>query len=91
MAGYQCPPHVAWAVERKGIFLVNGNSGAIHYLCYPRACVWDLINRSYGFDQTVRMVSAITVMDTGEAEQLIRRCLKAWHREGFLFWSEEVG
>jgi hypothetical protein len=88
---YQCPPHVVWAVERKGIFLLDKQSGSFLHLDYPQAAVWDLINRSYSFHQTIRMLCAIACMHTAQARQLMMECLDAWTQAGFLIREDGNG
>lgn len=81
---YQCAPHVVWAVESKGVLLLDKNSGSVLHLDYPQAAVWDLINKSYSFDQTIRMICAIISMNTAQAKQLIVESLDVWTQAGFL-------
>jgi len=88
---YQCAPHVVWSVERKGVLLLNQNSGSILHLDYPQAAVWNLISKSYSFDQTIPMLCAIASMNTAQAKQLVVESLDVWIQAGFLTMRDKNG
>jgi len=88
---YQCAPHVKWAVETRGIILVDQNTRLAHSLNYPHAALWDLINRGHSFDKTVRMLCAIVSMEAKEAEQFLLESLDEWAEAGFLVKTNNHG
>jgi hypothetical protein len=88
---YQCAPHVRWAVESRGIILVDQNKGSAHSLSYPQAAVWDLINSGYSFDQGVKMLRAVASMEAKEAERFLLESLDEWAEAGFLITVEDHG
>ena len=53
---YQYAASTRWTVEACGITLVNPKTGKVCALTSPQAAIWDLLTRSYAYDQTVRMI-----------------------------------
>ena len=88
---YQCAPHTKWAVDIRGILLMNEESGTVCLLLYPQAAIWDVISRGYSYAQTVRMVCAITSLQADEVEKLLVKSLEAWTRAGFLIKTPNYG
>ena len=91
IVAYLCAPHVMWAVETRGVILVDQNTESAQTLSYPQAAVWDLINRGYSFDQTVRMLCAIAATEAKEAERFLLESLDEWAEAGFLVREEDHG
>lgn len=86
---YHWAPSTRWAVELKGIVLINEGTGAVSSLGYPQAAVWDLLTHGYSYDRSVCMLTAITSLQTGEVETLIAESLKTWVEDGFLILKED--
>jgi hypothetical protein len=81
---YQCTASTRWAVDIRGIALVNQATGTTRFLKYPQAAIWDLIARNYPYAHTIRMLQAITTLQEAEVQAILRESLDTWVKNGFL-------
>jgi hypothetical protein len=79
-----CPEYVQWAVEQRGILLIDTRSGRQCMLTYPQAAVWDLLSRGHDVPAVIDLITAIASLDLEAAAKLVHDCLEAWVRRGFL-------
>jgi hypothetical protein len=75
---------VHWAVEDTGIFVIRHGAGRVDLIDYPRAAVWDLLQRGYDRQRILSMLAAITGTDAAAAGRLLDGCVEDWCRRGLL-------
>jgi len=80
---------VKWAVETRGVLLINEATGAVVTVEYPQAAIWDLLTRGESNRQIARKLCAIASLDPDAAEALVRETLAAWREAGFLAREED--
>ena len=80
----RCEPHIKWSVESKGVVLIHPERNEVLKLKYPEAAVWDLIQRSYSFEKTVKLLSAITLEDEKTTMVFLMKTLQEWVEKGML-------
>ena len=81
---YECADSTRWAVETRGIALVNQETEATCFLKYPQAAIWDLIARNYPYTSIIRMLQAITSLQEAEVQAILLKSLDTWVKAGFL-------
>lgn len=79
---------VHWAVEDTGVFVIRRGSSQADLFDYPRAAVWDLLQRGYDRQRLLFMLAAIMRTDTVAAERLLGHCIQDWCRRGLLAESD---
>ena len=80
----RCESHIRWSVESKGVVLINPDKNEALQLGYPEAALWDLIQRSYSFEKTVKLLSAITLEDEKSTVVFLMKTLQQWVEKGIL-------
>jgi hypothetical protein len=83
-ARYRCAADVGWAVELHGITLTVSNRGAVCFLGYPAAAVWDLTVRGSSSQRTARLLASIAGLEPAAAERLVASQLQEWCERGWL-------
>lgn len=73
----------AWAVETAGVTLIR-HDGAVRFLRYPEAALWDLLSREVPLDRIVRITAAVAGLEPATARTWVRETIDAWVREGWL-------
>lgn len=81
---YCLAPQVHWSVESEGVLVMNSSNGRVCKLGYPKAAIWDLIQRSYSFEKTVTLVAAITSANEKPSEELLLQLLDEWTEQGYM-------
>jgi hypothetical protein len=87
----RCALHITWAVDLRGVILINGSNGDVLHLGYPAAAIWDLMQRYHSFDEIVNLLSAITLKDAGTTECLLSKTLHEWIEQGILVMGATDG
>jgi hypothetical protein len=80
MKSFKLRNDIIYAVDTKGVFVVD-RAGNIHLLIdYPEAAVWSVLINNYGVKKSTRMISAILDRDEADAGIFIRHCLRKWQQ-----------
>jgi len=89
----RCRParHVAWAVETKGVFVLDRATGTATFLSYPEAAIWDLAVRGETGDLIAGELSLIASLQPEESRKLVAETLERFRSEGFLVEEESHG
>ena len=82
LARFGCAPNVFWSIERRGIRLLNIESGTWQTIFYPQAAIWDLVCRQA--PRIPEKIAAIAGIPPAEAEGLVSEAVGQWVRDGFL-------
>jgi hypothetical protein len=91
MKRYRCAPHVKWAVERRGLTLVDAERGAFFCLCYPCAALWDLLTRGYRFEDAVSLTAQVAGMSVEATHKHVARLVEDWIALGLFLPEGEDG
>lgn len=81
---YECASTTTWAVDDRGVIVVDGSTGAIRRIPHPEAAVWALIQRPYAWGRVMNILSAATGLDGAAASSLLQRCLAEWTAAGLI-------
>ncbi len=81
---YECASTTTWAVDDRGVIVVDNSNGAIHRIHHPEAAVWTLIQRPYAWGRVMSILSAATGLDGAAATSLLQRCLAEWTAAGLI-------
>ena len=87
----RCEPRIKWSVESKGVVLINPAKNEVLQLVYPEAAVWDLIQRSYSLEKTLKLLSAITLEEEKKVMDFFMRTLQEWIEKGILIVEAVYG
>jgi len=82
--GFRCASQVLWAIETRGILLVDPTTERSCSLPYPHAAIWDLMSRGCSYPKMISALFAIGSLEREEAERLLDESLLEWAAAGFV-------
>lgn len=77
-------PGVWWTVQARGVRLIDPPAGRSMTLAGPSAATWELLARGHDEERSAAMIARVADLSMNDARQLVRACLSAWHREGWI-------
>jgi hypothetical protein len=75
---------VKWAVELRGVLLVDGSGVRSRFLEYPEAAAWDFLSRRDPRDRIVEKLGATAGLSGDQAASLLDYLTGELCTEGFL-------
>lgn len=82
---------MSWAVEARGVLLINDATGAVVTVGYPQAAIWEMLTGGESNERIARKLCAIASLEPEAAEALMRETVAAWRAAGFLAREEDRG
>ena len=73
-----------WAVEARGVLLINPETGATEMLGYPQAAIWDFLTRGESTERIAAKMCAIASLEPTAARVLVEETVAAFQEAGWL-------
>ena len=90
MSNWRIADNIRWAVDLRGVVLINDATGGSTPLSYPQAAVWDLLTRGEPKARIHAKLCAIASLEPEAAEALLAGTISALREAGFVV-PEESG
>jgi len=81
---FSCPEAVRWVEDADRVLVVDDRSGETHTLRGAEAAVWGWLTLAYPYPKLVRLLAALLVLSSADAEQRLVAILQDWRAAGLL-------
>jgi hypothetical protein len=84
MSDFKLHRDTRFAIDLKGIAVVNKEIGAHLFIDYPEAAVWSILLETSEKKKSIEMLRAILGKSTSETNLYIAKCIMKWKKLNIL-------
>jgi hypothetical protein len=84
MNTFKVKSNILFAVDLKGIAIVNRNNGAHYFINYPEAALWSVLIENHGMEKSEKMIQAVIGKNEKETKIYIGQLLASWRNSDII-------